>query len=83
MEVFTSKAENAGPSRDWLGFVKSPRARTKIRQWFARERREDAIDAGKTALTRAMRKAALPMQRLLSGDALLTIARDLQRDRSA
>jgi len=77
VEVFTSKAENAGPSRDWLGFVKSPRARTKIRQWFARERREDAIDAGKTALTRAMRKAALPMQRLLSGDALLTIARDL------
>ena len=77
VEVFTSKAENAGPSRDWLGFVKSPRARTKIRQWFARERREDAIDAGKTALTRAMRKAALPLQRLLSGDALLTIARDL------
>jgi guanosine-3',5'-bis(diphosphate) 3'-pyrophosphohydrolase len=77
VEVFTSKAENAGPSRDWLGFVKSPRARTKIRQWFARERREDAIDAGKTALSRAMRKAALPMQRLLSGDALLTIARGL------
>jgi GTP pyrophosphokinase len=77
VEVFTSKAENAGPSRDWLGFVKSPRARTKIRQWFARERREDAIDAGKTALSRAMRKAALPMQRLLSGDALPTIARGL------
>jgi guanosine-3',5'-bis(diphosphate) 3'-pyrophosphohydrolase len=77
VEVFTSKAENAGPSRDWMGFVKSPRARTKIRQWFARERREDAIDAGKTALTRAMRKAALPLQRLLGGDALLTIARDM------
>jgi GTP diphosphokinase / guanosine-3',5'-bis(diphosphate) 3'-diphosphatase len=77
VEVFTSKAENAGPSRDWLGFVKSPRARTKIRQWFARERREDAIDLGKAALTRAMRKAGLPMQRLLSGDALLTMARDL------
>ncbi|HEY3087830.1 MAG TPA: bifunctional (p)ppGpp synthetase/guanosine-3',5'-bis(diphosphate) 3'-pyrophosphohydrolase [Jatrophihabitantaceae bacterium] len=77
VEVFTSKAENAGPSRDWLGFVKSPRAKTKIRQWFARERREDAIDAGKTALSKAMRKAALPMQRLLGGEALLTIARDL------
>jgi guanosine-3',5'-bis(diphosphate) 3'-pyrophosphohydrolase len=77
VEVFTSKAENAGPSRDWLQFVKSPRARTKIRQWFARERREDAIDAGKAALTKAMRKSALPMQRLLGGDALLTIARDL------
>ena len=77
VEIFTSKAENAGPSRDWLAFVKSPRARTKIRQWFARERREDAIDAGKTALSRAMRKASLPMQRLLGGEALLTIARDL------
>ena len=77
VEVFTSKAEDAGPSRDWLGFVKSPRARTKIRQWFAKERREDAIEAGKTALSKAMRKAALPMQRLLGGDQLLTIARDM------
>jgi GTP diphosphokinase / guanosine-3',5'-bis(diphosphate) 3'-diphosphatase len=77
VEIFTSKAENAGPSRDWLAFVKSPRARTKIRQWFARERREDAIDAGKTSLSRAMRKASLPMQRLLGGEALLTIARDM------
>jgi guanosine-3',5'-bis(diphosphate) 3'-pyrophosphohydrolase len=77
VEVFTSKAENAGPSQDWLNFVKSPRARTKIRQWFARERREDAVDAGKTALSKAMRKAALPMQRLLGGDQLLTLAREL------
>ncbi len=77
VEVFTSKAENAGPSRDWLEFVKSPRARTKIRQWFARERREDAIEAGKSALTRAMRKAALPLQRLLGGDQLLTLAHDM------
>ncbi|MGH8860345.1 MAG: RelA/SpoT family protein, partial [Jatrophihabitantaceae bacterium] len=77
VEVFTSKAENAGPSRDWLTFVKSPRARNKIRQWFARERREDAIDAGKTALSKAMRKAALPIQRLLGGDQLLTLANDM------
>jgi guanosine-3',5'-bis(diphosphate) 3'-pyrophosphohydrolase len=77
VEVFSSKAENAGPSRDWLEFVKSPRARTKIRQWFARERREDAIDAGKTALSKAMRKASLPMQRLLGGDQLLTLAHDM------
>ncbi|HET8582508.1 MAG TPA: bifunctional (p)ppGpp synthetase/guanosine-3',5'-bis(diphosphate) 3'-pyrophosphohydrolase, partial [Jatrophihabitans sp.] len=77
VEVFTSKAEGAGPSRDWLEFVKSPRARTKIRQWFARERREDAIDAGKAALSKAMRKAALPIQRLLGGDQLLTLAHDM------
>jgi GTP pyrophosphokinase len=77
VEVFTSKAEGAGPTRDWLEFVKSPRARTKIRQWFARERREDAIDAGKTALSKAMRKASLPIQRLLGGDQLLTLAHDM------
>jgi guanosine-3',5'-bis(diphosphate) 3'-pyrophosphohydrolase len=77
VEIFTSKAEGAGPSRDWMTFVKSPRARTKIRQWFARERREDAVEAGKSALTRAMRKAALPLQRLLGGDTLLNVAREM------
>jgi guanosine-3',5'-bis(diphosphate) 3'-pyrophosphohydrolase len=77
VEVFTSKAENAGPSRDWLTFVRSPRAKTKIRQWFAKERREDAIELGKTALGRAMRKASLPLQRMLGGDQLGTIAREL------
>jgi GTP pyrophosphokinase len=78
VEVFTSKSEAAGPSRDWLSFVKSPRARNKIRQWFARERREDAIDEGKDSISRAMRKAALPLQRLMGGDALVNVARDLQ-----
>ncbi|MDT4926950.1 MAG: diphosphokinase / guanosine-3,5-bis(diphosphate) 3-diphosphatase, partial [Pseudonocardiales bacterium] len=77
VEIFTSKSDSAAPSRDWLDFVKSPRARTKIRQWFARERREDAIDAGKTSLSKAMRKAALPIQRLLGGDKLMTLAKDM------
>src|SRR5674536_399924 len=53
VEIFTSKSPTAAPSRDWLLFVKSPRARNKIRQWFARERREDAIDDGKEAISRA------------------------------
>jgi GTP diphosphokinase / guanosine-3',5'-bis(diphosphate) 3'-diphosphatase len=77
VEVFTSKAEGAGPSRDWLSFVKSPRARTKIRQWFAKERREDAIESGKESISRTMRKHGLPLQRLMGGDALLTLAKDL------
>jgi guanosine-3',5'-bis(diphosphate) 3'-pyrophosphohydrolase len=77
VEVFTSRAETAAPSRDWLQFVASPRAKTKIRQWFAKERREDAVENGKLALTKAMRKSSLPMQRLLSGDQLVTIARDM------
>src|SRR6201994_344200 len=77
VEVFTSKAENAGPSRDWLNFVKSPRARNKIRQWFAKERREDAIEAGKTQLSKAMRKAALPIQRVMNGGSMAAVANEL------
>jgi len=78
VEIFTSKADTAGPSQDWLTFVKSPRARNKIRQWFAKERREDAVEAGKEAISRAVRKQGLPLQRLLGGEALPTLARDLR-----
>jgi GTP diphosphokinase / guanosine-3',5'-bis(diphosphate) 3'-diphosphatase len=77
VEIFTSRSPTAGPSQDWLTFVGSSRARTKIRQWFTKERREDAVDAGKESLTRAMRKAGLPLQRLLGGEALSTLAKDL------
>ncbi|MGW2540225.1 RelA/SpoT family protein [Kitasatospora sp. NPDC001574] len=78
VEVFTSKAENAGPSRDWLGFVKSPRARNKIRAWFSKERREEAIEQGKDAIARAMRKQGLPIQRILTGDSLVTLAHEMR-----
>lgn len=78
VEIFTSRAQTAGPSRDWLMLVKSSRAKTKIRQWFAKERREDAIEEGRDAISRAMRKQGLPLQRLMSGEALLTIAKDLR-----
>ena len=77
VEIFTSKALDAAPSRDWLGFVKSARARNKIRHWFSKERREAAAETGKTAIARIMRKQGLPLQRLATGDALLAIARDL------
>jgi GTP pyrophosphokinase len=78
VEIFTSKAQDAGPSRDWLGIVKTPRARNKVRQWFAKERREDAIEAGKDALVRAMRKAGLPLQRLNQSGALTALAADMR-----
>ncbi|WP_344862538.1 bifunctional (p)ppGpp synthetase/guanosine-3',5'-bis(diphosphate) 3'-pyrophosphohydrolase [Planomonospora alba] len=78
VEIFTSKSPDAGPSRDWLKFVKSGRARNKIRQWFSKERRETAIEAGKEAIGRAMRKQGLPLQRLLSGESLLALARDMR-----
>jgi GTP pyrophosphokinase len=73
VEIFTSKVEGAGPSRDWLQFVRTPRARTKIRQWFSRERRVDAIDTGREELTKALRREGLPAQRLAQSDALKAV----------
>ncbi|WKK22927.1 RelA/SpoT family protein [Streptomyces olivoreticuli] len=78
VEVFTSKAPGAAPSRDWLGFVKSPRARNKIRAWFSKERRDEAIEQGKDAIARAMRKQNLPIQRILTGDSLVTLAHEMR-----
>jgi GTP diphosphokinase / guanosine-3',5'-bis(diphosphate) 3'-diphosphatase len=74
VEIFTSKVEGAGPSRDWLQFVRTPRARTKIRQWFSRERRVDAIDSGREELTKALRREGLPVQRLAQSDALKAVS---------
>jgi GTP pyrophosphokinase len=78
VEIFTSKAPEAGPSRDWLKFVQSPRAKNKIRQWFSKERREAAVDAGKDQLAKAMRKQGLPLQRIAAADSLLDLARELR-----
>ncbi|ROS74576.1 bifunctional (p)ppGpp synthetase/guanosine-3',5'-bis(diphosphate) 3'-pyrophosphohydrolase [Cellulomonas sp. PhB143] len=78
VEVLTSRSENAGPSRDWLAFVKSPRARNKIRQWFSKERREEAVEVGKENLVKAMRKQNLPIQRLLSHESLLALANEMR-----
>jgi len=74
VEIFTSKALDAGPSRDWLSFVKSPRARNKIKHHFSRERREESIENGKDILARQMRKAGLPLQRLLTLQHLTAVA---------
>ena len=78
VEVLTSKADGAGPSQDWLTFVKSARARNKIRGWFSKERREEAIESGKNAIAKAMRKQGLPLQRLMSVESLTGIAGELR-----
>ncbi len=74
VEIFTSKSPTAGPSRDWLTFVKSPRARSKIRQWFTKERREGAIEDGKDQIAKLVRKEGLPLKRLLSHETLTLVA---------
>jgi GTP pyrophosphokinase len=80
VEILTAKGTGpgAGPSRDWLDFAASPRARNKIKQWFSKERREEAVERGKDELTRAMRKQGLPMQRLLTSESLTTIAHEMR-----
>ncbi len=78
VEIFTSKADGAGPTRDWLTFVQSPRARNKIRQWFSKERREEAIELGKDAIAKAMRKQGLPIQRLMSHESLVALATEMR-----
>ncbi|HEU5223681.1 MAG TPA: bifunctional (p)ppGpp synthetase/guanosine-3',5'-bis(diphosphate) 3'-pyrophosphohydrolase [Candidatus Lumbricidophila sp.] len=80
VEVFTSKNPDAGPSRDWLNFVKSPRARNKIRQWFTRERRDEAIEHGRDLIARAMRKQNLPLQKLMGQDSLQQVAALMRYD---
>ena len=79
VEVVTSKSDKAGPSRDWLAFVASPRARSKIKSWFSKERREEATEDGKEALARAMRKQNLPLQRLMSHETLMNVAKTLDK----
>jgi guanosine-3',5'-bis(diphosphate) 3'-pyrophosphohydrolase len=78
VEVFTSKNPDSGPSKDWLQFVRSPRARTKIRQWFTKERRDEAVEQGKDAIARAMRKQNLPLTKLMSQDVLVGIATSMR-----
>jgi GTP pyrophosphokinase len=80
VEVFTSKNPDAAPSQDWLNFVKSPRARNKIRGWFTKERREEAVEQGKDAIARAMRKQNLPLQKLMNQDVLSDVAAQLRFD---
>ena len=77
IEIVVNKSDSAGPSRDWLNFVKSPRARSKIKAWFSKERREEAIDAGRESIARQMRKAGLPLQKIFAGHSLIEIAHDL------
>jgi GTP pyrophosphokinase len=78
IEIFTSKSTDASPSKDWLHFVVSQRAKSKIKAWFSAERRDDAIESGKDQLAKAMRKQNLPLQRLMSSDSIVKLAAELK-----
>ncbi|WP_026166139.1 RelA/SpoT family protein [Corynebacterium mastitidis] len=77
VEIFTSKDENAGPSRDWQDFVVSGRAKAKIRQWFSKERREEHLEAGRDALAAEVQRGGLPLHRLFTAQSMKTVAAQL------
>ena len=67
VEVLTSKAAK-GPSRDWLTICKSNQARTKIKQWFKREKRDENIVHGRASFEAEMKRVGLPLNALTSPD---------------
>lgn len=77
VEIFTSKDENAGPSRDWQEFLVSPRAKAKVRQWFAKERREEHLEAGRDALAAEVQRGGLPMHRLFTAQSMKQVVQQL------
>ena len=79
VEVFTSKLEGAGPSREWLDIATTPKARNSIRQWFARTDREEKLELGREQLLEAMREEGLRAQLLIDSDELRHVAEQFNR----
>ena len=77
VEIMTSKAEDAGPSRDWLKLAVSSRARSKIRAHFNREQREDTFVRGRDAVQRALRRKGIGYARAMASGELTEVARSL------
>ncbi len=78
VEILTSKSPDAGPSRDWMEFVGSSRARSKIKAWFSRERRVDAIEKGRDELQRTLAKQGAGWKKLMAAPELKAQAEQLK-----
>lgn len=61
VEILTTNAPGHGPSRDWLNIVKTAGARSKIRAWFKKERREENIEEGRAELEREFKRNNIPL----------------------
>lgn len=72
VEILTSKQSN-GPSRDWLNFVKTSQAKSRIRSWFRKEKREENMNRGKDILEREIRKLGLEPAEVLKAEILSKI----------
>jgi len=78
VEVLTAASEGTGPSRDWLGSVKTPQAQIKIRQWFTEQRRRHAIRVGRQAIGEALRETGRSLDRVLEDGSLAEVAAELR-----
>ncbi len=74
VEIITSPKQH--PSKDWLEFVKTPRAKTKIRQWIRNQERGESIALGKTLLERALERDRLKLPNIMKNEQILSIAKD-------
>lgn len=77
VEVMTSKAQDAGPSRDWMNIVRTSRAKAKIRQWFSKERREAALSEGRDRVATLIKKENLGLNAADRDHSLLQVAQEL------
>jgi GTP pyrophosphokinase len=74
VEIITSTKQH--PSKDWLEFVKTPRAKTKIRQWIRNQERGESIALGKTLLERALERDRLKLPNIMKNEQILSIAKE-------
>lgn len=79
VEIITAKSDDAGPSQGWLDFVATARARAKIKAWFTKSRRDEALELGKEKLAKTLRRKNEPVQRLMTHETLRAVAEDLNR----
>ena len=77
VEVFTAKTPDAGPSPDWLDWVVTPRARSKIKAWLAKERRDSVAEGGQEELERELRMQGLPVREVMESGEVLRAAVEL------
>ena len=68
VEIITSKSNNHGPSRDWLSVVKSSEAKSKIRQWFKKECRDENIERGRECIERELKKQGYKYEQLIKNE---------------
>ncbi|MBA7655908.1 GTP pyrophosphokinase [subsurface metagenome] len=74
VEIITSPKQH--PSKDWLEFVKTPRAKTKIRQWIRNQERGESIALGKNLLEKALERDRLKLPNIMKNEQILSIAKE-------